>query len=111
MPKLVLEGRNRFVILTRRNAIKIPSLRCWRDFLFGVLNNLNEAQWSREHAAYCPVRWISPLGFVLVMPRAERIAESDFRDMSVPALPGVEMKASSWGLLGGRLVALDYGWR
>lgn len=113
MPRveLVTEGRNRFVILTRRHAFKVPSLRCWRDFLFGILNNLNEAEWHREHSDYCPVLWVSPFGLLLVMPRARRVADNEFHSLSAPALPGVERKASSWGWLGGRLVALDYGWR
>lgn len=54
--QLITEGRNRFVILTDRHAIKVPSLRSWRDFLFGLLNNMREAQACHDHPALCPVR-------------------------------------------------------
>lgn len=113
--RLVTEGRNRFVLLTRRHAIKVPSLRCWRDFLFGMLNNMNEATWHREHAAYCPVVWAAPLGLAIVMPRVQPLAPDVFaqllRRRLLPPVRGVERKASSWGMLDGQLVATDYGWR
>lgn len=110
--RLVIEGRNRFVLLTRRHAIKFPSLRCWRDFLFGILNNLHEAQAHRDHWAYCPVLWVSPLGLVLVMPRCEAIDPADWPDVAtmLPTDTCAEMKPSSWGWFGRRLVAVDYGW-
>nr|WP_314469821.1 hypothetical protein [uncultured Sphingomonas sp.] len=113
MIRLDTTGRNRLVLVTRRHAVKLPSLRCWRDFLFGLLNNLNEAAWHRDHADYCPVIWAAPLGLLLVMPRAQILNDMAFDHIEwcLPALPGVERKASSWGWLGGRLVAVDYGWR
>lgn len=110
MPALNTEGRNRFVILTRRHAIKIPSLRSWRDFLFGILNNLNERDRHREHPAYCPVLWSAPGGLAIVMPRAAILDDATFALADAPAAPGAERKASSWGMLAGRLVAVDYGW-
>lgn len=113
MIRLDTTGRNRVVLLTARHAIKLPSPRGWRDFLFGLLNNLNERDWHREHDGFCPVIWAAPLGLALVMPRARVLtdAEHDHLQAAMPALPGVECKASSWGWLAGRLVALDYGWR
>lgn len=110
MPSLNTEGRNRFVILTRRHAIKFPSLRSWRDFLFGVLNNLNERDSCRNHPAYCPVLWSAPGGLAIVMPRAKIMDDAAFAQIKAPAAPGAEHKASSWGTINGRLVAVDYGW-
>lgn len=106
------EGRNRFVLVTGRFALKIPSLRCWRDFLFGLLNNLHEAQAQHEHPAYCPVLWCAPLGLMLVMPRAEIFAanDNDFDPAALPTGTVAEIKPSSWGRLNGRTVAVDYGW-
>jgi hypothetical protein len=111
--RLVTEGRNRFVLVTSRYAFKAPSLRSWRDFLFGLLNNLNEAAWHREHTGYCPVAWAAPLGLLLVMPRAQVLDEAEYAyiESFLPQLPGVERKASSWGWLNGEPVAVDYGWR
>ena len=110
---MVTEGRNRLVILTPRHAIKLPSLRSWRDFLFGLLNNLNERDWHRDHPAYCPVAWAAPLGLMVVMPRAAILDDASFQAAAadIPHLAGAERKASSWGLLDGRMVAVDYGWR
>ncbi len=113
MIRLDTTGRNRLVLLTACYAVKLPSLRSWRDFLFGLLNNMNEATWHREHPGYCPVIWAAPLGLALVMPRARVLThvEHDRLVANIPALPGVEQKASSWGWLGDRIVAVDYGWR
>lgn len=108
--KLITEGRNRFVILIGRYAIKFPSLRCWRDFLFGILNNLNERDAHGTHSAYCPVLWCSPLGLLIVMPRVEIMDDANFADTDIPRAAGAERKASSWGWLDGRPVAVDYGW-
>lgn len=108
--KLVTEGYNRFVIVTRRHAIKFPSLRCWRDFLFGILNNLHEAKAQHDHPDYCPVRWVSPLGLLLVMPRVEILTEEEFHSVEIPRGTVAEIKPNSWGWLDGRLVAVDYGW-
>lgn len=113
MIALVTTGRNRLVLLIPGFAFKLPSLRSWRDFLFGLLNNMNEAAWHREHPDYCPVIWAAPLGLLLVMPRAQILDDAAFAALQSFAadLPGVERKASSWGWLGDRLVAVDYGWR
>lgn len=110
--RLVTEGCNRFVVLTRRRAIKFPSLRSWRDFLFGLLNNLHERKISGDHPAHCPVQWADPLGLIVIMPRCKSIGPDEFESMA-SALPEgtmAERKCSSWGWLDGRLVALDYGW-
>jgi hypothetical protein len=110
--RLITEGRNRFVLVTRRHAYKFPSLRCWRDLLFGILNNLHEAQAQRDHPAYCPVLWCSPLGLLIVMPRVDVLGQDEWREAEgrLPADTCAEMKPSSWGRLDGRIVAIDYGW-
>jgi hypothetical protein len=47
------------------------------------------------------------------MPRAEVMDEGEYAYVAslLPALAGVEAKASSWGWLGEEPVAVDYGWR
>lgn len=103
-------GRNRLVLLTRRYAIKIPSLRSWRDFLFGLLNNQNEAAACRE-PGHCPVLLAVPGGWLLVMPRARILTSAEFAALDMASLPArPERKPDSFGWLGGRLVAVDYGW-
>lgn len=112
MVELNLRGRNRFVVLVGPWAIKVPSLRCWRDFLFGLLNNLNEAAWHREpKMAHCPVIWCAPGGFILVMPRARILTDAEFELVRRRLPPArAELKADSWGYVGRMLLAVDYGW-
>jgi hypothetical protein len=113
MLALNTRGRNRFVLLTRSRAYKFPSLRCWRDFLFGLLNNQREAELGRSGShAHCPVLWYIPGGWLVVMPRVRVMSELEFaaHKYALPALAGVECKPDSWGWLDGVPVAVDYGW-
>jgi hypothetical protein len=107
-------GRNRLVLLTARYAIKVPRLTSWRDFLFGLLNNLNEARDAKLEGR-CPVVARLPLGLAIVMPRAEILSREEFayfdyhgfcRRHAVRA----EAKPDSFGKIGGNIVAVDYGW-
>lgn len=112
-------GVSRLVVLTRRHAFKVPRVASWRQFLWGLLANLQEAEYGRcGWPELCPVLWAAPLGLCVVMPRARVCTEADapsedeYRrltsdaDRPVPA----EWKPSSWGRLpDGRLVAVDYG--
>lgn len=111
-------GFNRLVILTRKHAIKIPSLRNWRDFLFGLLNNMNEAKLGRSGLdGYCPVRLALPGGFAIVMPRASILSEDEFMAFDAAAFCdrgayriNAEHKADSFGRINGEIVCVDYGW-
>ena len=113
--RLNRRGRNRWVILTRRWAIKVPRPTGWRDFLFGLLNNLHEAAWSREGTGRCPVALAVPGGFAIVMPRLRILDEAEFAAVDVAAFNlahdlRAEPKPDSFGWLDGRVVAVDYGW-
>jgi hypothetical protein len=87
----------------------------WRHFLQGLLANMQERQFSRAGwPELCPVVFAAPGGWLSVMRRAEPIAEDeevdfyaliDRPDYEVPAEP----KNSSWGMLNGRIVVVDYG--
>lgn len=121
MPHLNTRGATRFVILTKRYAIKIPrfwwhrSFR-WQTFLYGLLGNMQERDFATAGwPELCPIRWSVPGGWLVVMHRAEPLTvdltdeeyeafvEQD--DYRVP----VEQKRDGFGLLDGRLVAIDYG--
>lgn len=114
--KIVTTGRNRLVVLIGPYTLKLPSLRCRRDLLFGLLNNLDEAAYFRDKAvpAACPVLWCAPGGWLLVMPRARPLTVSEFAKIDHLALAGdrvgVEHKVDSYGHLRGSVVVLDYGW-
>ncbi|CAA9548603.1 MAG: hypothetical protein AVDCRST_MAG23-2774 [uncultured Sphingosinicella sp.] len=107
-------GCNRWVVLTRRYALKFPRPTSWRDFLVGLRNNLNEAR-DGNLSGRCPVIAKAPLGFAIVMPRARILTEIEFagfdyhgfcREHKVQAEP----KPDSFGVVAGRVVAVDYGW-
>ena len=75
---------------------------------------------ARRRAMLCPVRWCSRGGQVLVMALARPLSPADHEDLldtdgfpDWDYMPGedgqpFEFKASDWGRLKGRLVALDY---
>lgn len=94
--------------------MKFPSLASWRDFLFGLLNNQNEAANCHRDGA-CPVLWACPGGWVLIMPRCEPLNDEAFAAFDHIAFHKrtglrVEHKPDSFGLLKGQIVAVDYGW-
>lgn len=112
-------GATRWTILIGRYAVKIPSLYSYRQFLNGLLGNHQERtfyQIKDWQPKLCPVLWCSWLCVVLVMPRARILTQDEDVDLEkfiqvgpefykIPA----EIKADSFGYLGDRLVAVDYG--
>jgi hypothetical protein len=75
---------------------------------------------ERRRAMLCPVRWCSNGGGLLIMSSAQPLTESDHENLldsdgfpDWDYMPGedgdpFEPKASDWGRISGRLVALDY---
>jgi hypothetical protein len=117
MAATVLKGATRCVVLTRRWAIKFPRLVSWRLFMCGLLANMQEREFSR--AAWpelCPVLFALPGGWLVVMPRCVPMSSDewhayvsdDWRERADYVVP-VEMKLDSFGWLGDRIVAVDYG--
>ena len=145
MIKINRQGVTRTVIITARWAVKVPSFRYgafrwrWRNFLNGMLANLQEANFSDARwPELCPVLRSCPLGLWLVMPRARVMTDEEFSDFDYVefvtrgdhyarenyrlrhgqcregAEPEglvipAERKADSFGWLNGRVVAVDYG--
>jgi hypothetical protein len=121
-------GVTRTVILTKRWAIKLPTLVYgWKYFLYGILANLQEIDWSGSDERLCPVRLASPGGLVIVMPRCQALTDEAYSTEVESIYPRwaaqcdtstgevlsydlpVEMKPSSFGRLNGKVVAVDYG--
>jgi hypothetical protein len=109
-------GRNRVVVLTRRHAYKLPTPTSWPDFLFGLLNNMNEARrGKRGQQGYCPVVFALPGGWLTVMLRARPMLPAEWEGFDAKAFCSrlgikAEHKPCSFGWLNGRIVAVDYGW-
>lgn len=113
----VLHGTTRVVFLTRRYALKFPTYIEWRLFLHGLLANMQEARWSGISDQLCPVVWSAFGGFLVVMRRAEpltldeffSITDDWFYDDKAECVLPVENKQCSFGILDGKVVAVDYG--
>jgi hypothetical protein len=103
-------GVTREVVLIGRYAIKLPSLRSWRLFLQGLLCNIQEREFSGFDERLCPVLLSVWGGFVNAMPRC--VPVDDFTpemDRICDDLTFIEKKQCSFGMMGDRLVAVDYG--
>jgi hypothetical protein len=113
------DGTTRLVWCVGSIAIKIARGR------LGARCNLFETSFYRDsgpemQAKLCPPLWCSDNGAVLVMPRAQPISEDEFDGLLNGGLipffdhaddedsPFEWGKASDWGWLDGRIVALDY---
>lgn len=116
-------GVTRIVILIGRWAIKLPRFgHGWRLGLRGLLCNMQERQFAATGwPELCPVVWAAPGGFLLIMRRARELTREEwfafnpktFHDYYengelVRSIP-VEEKMDSFGMLDGRIVAIDYG--
>ena len=113
-------GCTRRVLLVGSYAVKLPRFGYgWRSGLQGLIHNLNEATWSRycdRYAGLCPVVFSLPGGFLNVMQRARPLTSEEWSDFDYEAfvehddyrLP-VENKDDSFGIVAGRIVAVDYG--
>jgi hypothetical protein len=125
---IVRSGVTRTVLLTRRYAVKVPSLRGvypggargrLAGAARGLLANQSEATWSGYPTLagrVAPVLWSGLLGLVQVYPRCAPLdaeVEAAFQagfDALKPRLdpdPGDD-KPDNYGLLNGRVVRLDY---
>ena len=112
-------GCTRIVILTKRYAFKIPQFTYqWRHFLWGLICNMSERNWSRSLACdgLCPIVFSLPGGWLNVMLRARPLTRSEWfgfdyasfvkrEDCLIP----VEEKMDSFVVLDGNIVAVDYG--
>lgn len=127
----VRRGITRTVLVFKRYAVKMPSLRPYGDGLAGllwsisrgILANQGEAEWWRhaelsQREMLCPVlhSWLG--GIVNIYPRCEpyvvgmETQEAMFRREFLP-LPDLapqpgDTKADNYGWLNGKLVVLDY---
>lgn len=119
-------GVTRHVIITARYAFKFPNVRNgWPLFLRGILANLSEQEWGNYVESTIPpnpVIHAAPLGFCNMYRRAqpfeerldERVLDEDGNMVEDPALdaldftPWGDKKRSNIGIVGGRLVMIDY---
>jgi hypothetical protein len=116
-------GTTRIVVLTKQWAFKFPMIgRGWQYFLCGLLANMQERHYSRaigrDLYKLCRVVFRIPFGFMVVMRNARPLSAQEFAvwehnynsfvKCDAGYLPD-ERKASSFGWIEGRVVAIDYG--
>jgi hypothetical protein len=112
-------GVMREVLLIGRWAVKLPKLtRCWRNFLQGLLANMQERElFARGYAQLCPVVFSIPGGWLVVMRRAEPLTDKfledfdmeQFTELADGTMLDIEMKGDTFGMLDGHPVVVDYG--
>ena len=107
-------GSSRTVILSKNYAFKLPYIGRWKNFLWGLIANMNEVSFNKMHDdRLAKIVFSLPAGFLVVMKRAEPLKEfnkkflTDFccRGWKVP----VEIKKDSFGYIDGKLNIIDYG--
>src|SRR3954469_23724620 len=111
MPPIeVRHGTNRCAVLIGHWAFKFPNPSSWRSLLYGLLNSMNEAATS-DHERACPVLWRVPGGFLNIMPRCRPLTDAEWQRFDAASVSGIEVehKPDSFGVLDGRVVAVDYG--
>lgn len=116
-------GCTRYVLLTKKYAIKVPQFKySWRHFLLGLLANMQERDFSKiKDNRLCPVLFSITGGWLIIMPRCKPINRKDFLALDIKKfwtkdtnkhdtwyIP-VENKEDSFGWYKGNIVALDYG--
>ena len=124
---LVTRGANRLVLLTPGLAWKVPNVRRWFQACWGMIDNMQERRanglgpWGRRQDGICPLVFSLPGGLLNVMRRARPLTDAEwagfdpaghcrrqFPDGTVYWI-SAEPKRDSFGVLDGRIVALDYG--
>lgn len=108
------DGVTRIVFLFGKYAFKFPQIHSWNALLLGLLGNMNEHVFGQmKSPLLCPILAHLPGGFLIVMRRAESVkCLEPYRarvDEIREAFPFIENKTSSFGLVDGVLVAVDYG--
>lgn len=115
-------GITRWVFLTEKYAIKIPVLSSWKQFLLGLLANMQEKYWWKNmpHKNLARVCYCDRFGFLLIMERADyamcnnpneqaqKEISKFFQECTEIGLP-VDPKPSNIGIFDGQYKLIDYG--
>lgn len=114
-------GTTRRVVLVGRLAFKTPRFSSWESFLKGLLANLRERSWSGFSERLCPVYFAMWGGFLSVMPRTTDLTDDQWSSFDTASYRSfcsnrgsfipVERKRTSFGILRGEIVAVNYGTR
>lgn len=113
--KVCKNGVTRLVILIGPYAFKFPRFDLsWKMGLHGLLSNMQEAAFSKiknPKTKYCPTLFSIPGGFMNVQQRAKPLSDKQWNNLSCLTFKGYihEMKRDGFGVIGRKVVILDYG--
>jgi len=113
------QGATRYVIMMKKIVIKIPSFCSYKHFLYGLLANLQESQFSiRTFTCLNPVLYGNRLGLFVVQKRIKPVRHRglfwvEHRKLTIESeLPDIhlsDVKPENYGYDHGQLKRLDYG--
>lgn len=115
----LIKGSTRWVIIIYNLAFKFPSLYSYKNFLNGLLANLQENELYKVHnfkEKLCPILFKFPLGFLNVMPKVEVLKPNTISKLELKEFCkccdfhiDVEIKYNSFGYYKNKLIIIDYG--
>jgi len=116
---MIKSGVTRIVFISKNRVYKIPNIKSYRQFLNGLLANMNEVSWWRDSSQdmknlLCPVKWYFPFGLLVVMSRAEElkppiIDDNEIFDNLIENNLPYDPNPENFGKYKGKIVCIDYG--
>lgn len=116
----IMRGSSRIaIILWGIYVLKIPNFSSYIQFLYGMISNLQEKNFSScGWTQLCPIIIAGKSGLWAIMPYARPLTDDEWQTFNYDAfmaqdeylvLIPVEKKRDSFGVLYGKVVAVDYG--
>lgn len=121
--QIIKTGMTRIVVVTKHYAIKFPRYTSARQFLAGILCNISEAHFYKQHPEHhtilCPIVFYVPCGLCVVMKRAEPLLITKWYQCNseilnilnhIIAINDIchDIQISNFGTLDGVTVCIDY---
>lgn len=111
----IVQGETRLVFVFNKFVVKVPNfLKGYRQFLYGIISNQQEAEYSGTSKYLLPVKFASWGYLFIIMPRAEILTKPPdlkiFQKITFSLnYPHVDYKAESFGIYKNNLYIIDYG--
>ena len=113
---MIIQGETRLVIILGSYAIKVPNfLKGYKQFLYGLLSNLQEVEYQNQSKYLLPVLFHLPFGLATVMPKANilknNLDQKTYLKITtdIGIYPRVDHKPESFGKWKGNIYVIDYG--
>lgn len=127
------KGSRRWVFLTKKYAIKIPTFsfgrQWWVFFLYGILENLHERYWwccesgvsdmYKTSPYFAKIHWADKFGLIIIAERLAEVIDSEkFENDLIKFMEKhdkvkhvfKDIKMNNFGYRNNELVQLDYGY-